>query len=374
MELTLSASESGKHSLRWSAAFAMAVLVHGTAAWLLLRSPITSGPVVPVVMFELPGSLDFPLPPREPGPADSHASLPGEALAAKAQGIGNEPPANSVDAVKPPAATKEAANVAGQAAVDTADNDRRPRDLQTPSNPAVTPDSGGGAGPVPVLRPAAIPGNGRFESMAGAPIDTSVGGNRERQFNGRSGTNQFREIFEHKQPNEPKEFKELRELEERLFKRPVSVAALPADRDRHDAPSHRPAPAIGADGAPRRNAIGILVEHPATARETGISPLGQFVAGSQASTVERPGSLGSGVAATNGSAASSSRGLSAGHTNPTQTDIHNQIPHETVASVGGPSINGTALVRPGSGTGTVGGQAKTRIGAVNGTSIRTKSP
>jgi hypothetical protein len=48
-----------------------------------------------------------------------------------------------------------------------------------------------------------------------------------------------------------------------------------------------------------------------------------------------------------------------------------------VAPVGGPSINGTVMTRPGSGTGTpavIGGLTKTTVGTLNGATIRPKHP
>ncbi len=167
---------------------------------------------------------------------------------------------------------------------------------------------------------------------------------------------------------------------------PIAGSTLPAPGPTAPAANHGHArdlvqkPAIGADGGLARNAIGAVIEQravvPHAGAPLGLHPLpGAMSTAMQASGEHGPATTAAGAPLAAGNARPSDTGLSTGAANQWQAGHPDRALHASyVASIGGPAINGTAMSRPASSTGAVGGPAKVAAGGLNGSNFRTKYP
>jgi hypothetical protein len=159
-----------------------------------------------------------------------------------------------------------------------------------------------------------------------------------------------------------------REASDKTKVRPVkkaTIAGAPlAGRNVEHVHNRDLAPPAGSDGSLRRNAVGAIVEpaKPAdhgvdTVRGAAAPPTAVVTRGLDAKPVIGNASIGK---------------LSAG--TPPAGDHGAGAAAVTVVRMNGPSISGTGLTRPGSGTSVIGGPAKIAAGAIGGNSFRPKHP
>ena len=207
----------------------------------------------------------------------------------------------------------------------------------------------------------ATPGNGPRENGAGAPIDTRITVHQGRRA-----------------PNS-NEVKEIRELNERLFKKLKTVIAPAIDPAHLNIHNHQLKLPLGTDGAPVRNAVGSIIEHriagpqrslPATSDATRQVFSTMPTAGTQ-EWEERA----SGMVSTGDTAKQLNGLVPAIGANPMQ--LNNRTPKTpalAIVTTNSPAVNGTGMIRPGSGGGAVGGPAKVVAGAIGGSSFRPKHP
>ncbi len=129
-------------------------------------------------------------------------------------------------------------------------------------------------------------------------------------------------------------------------------------------PIHRQASPAGSAAGPQRNAIGVVVSQDKTVPNRNGAMHNTASLTTVTPSAPSSGSPPHAFNATPGNANTSI-------TNAGQGPIGNHLsgaPAPTIVS--GPSINGTGLIRPGSGTGAVGGAAKVAAGVLNGNSFR----
>jgi len=148
---------------------------------------------------------------------------------------------------------------------------------------------------------------------------------------------------------------------------PIAPVTNVGHRRAHD--QHQKPPGV-ANGVPQRNAIGAVVDK--SVKPGNTSPIGA-AAPINTST----------AAPTTNSAPPPGAGAMVHDPKPPinppsgATQIGNHAAGSTalaIVTTSGPSINGTGMIRPGSGTGAVGGAAKIASGVVSGSSFRPKHP
>jgi hypothetical protein len=123
----------------------------------------------------------------------------------------------------------------------------------------------------------------------------------------------------------------------------------------------------------RRNAIGASIEPRTATDQNAASPSGNAVQHSpllQAAARPPAGVPAAASAVTTVLAPTTDHGRAAQQLN--RPDI---MARGVVAmSVGGPALNGTAMIRPGAATGAIGGPAKTALGVISGANVRMRRP
>jgi hypothetical protein len=136
----------------------------------------------------------------------------------------------------------------------------------------------------------------------------------------------------------------------------------------------------GRNSSMQRNAIGAVVERRVTIQQGGPpDPVrhgsGTQQTGAQGSGVQETGLQGSSTAPTIEMAKLPVGITSTNNSNEPQFQHHDPASRGAVVPpIGGPSINGTGMIRPGQVTGALGGSAKTYAGVINGTGFRTRHP
>jgi hypothetical protein len=117
--------------------------------------------------------------------------------------------------------------------------------------------------------------------------------------------------------------------------------------------------------APARNAIGATVDHHVTAdRDVPASR----------SALQNPATQAAAAFASGMPVSATASGLAApNQSHQPQVNRLDPSAHGPIMlSAGGPAINGTAMIRPGSSTGAVGGSAKVMAGVISGSNVRMK--
>jgi len=214
---------------------------------------------------------------------------------------------------------------------------------------------------------------GTPESGAGAPIDTSITVHQGR--NALKGSREAKDL-----------------IKERVSKRskaaiaPGAAAApgnliapgaaiapgtAPAHQPAHD--DHKKVP-VSPDGGRQRNAVGAVVD--TSTKHTNSTASGTAVpANTPALTAGSPPQGPAAISPNTKPLAGGGPFGNSGASGTTQIGSH---PSGTaplaIATMGGPSINGSGMIRPGSGTGAVGGAAKIAAGVIGGSSFRPKHP
>jgi hypothetical protein len=156
---------------------------------------------------------------------------------------------------------------------------------------------------------------------------------------------------------------------------PVPGPAAPPATNHGSAPDLAHMPAMGADGRPARNAIGVIIEQrtiigPQAGTPLRVHPL-PGPGAIHASGEHGPATTPAGAPLAASSAAAPPTGaanqMHAGRSYQTSLPSH-------TATVGGPAIGGTAMIRPASSVATVGGSAKTVTGVISGANVRMRHP
>jgi hypothetical protein len=234
-----------------------------------------------------------------------------------------------------------------------------------PSGPHVkTPPPDVPANTVPIGafgQPHPPAGNGTKENNeVGTPIDTRITVHQGRQAPNSNG------------------LKEIREFKEGLFKK-AKIAIAPAiDPIRLSIRSHQPTSPLGTDGAPARNAVGAIIKHRAAALQSTPPapsdairqvPSGMPTTGPQISRERAPGMVSTGDVAKPLNGSVPAIGVS-----PMPSSHPSKTTALAIVTTNGPVVNGTEMIRPGSGSGAVGGPANVIAGAISGSSFRPKHP
>jgi hypothetical protein len=378
-------------SLRWIVAFVAVALTYGVAAWMVLRPADrqrdVNGPVLEINLGDTPAAVPSGDRASEPAiaatPAGDNAqgalSDSGDAAArvAGASASRADPGGAASDAEHGSAAAPKTA------ALDKAENHAitQPQPLADtaaeapPETRAPAPDSGGGRRPTATPPRVVTPDT----SAARAPIDTSITVNQ--------GTSLLRSAKGRLSRLPLPQLKltpplaTLNERNEIFAKKPTPLAGLtlPAIGLAAPAANHGRAqdlvhkPAMGDDGGLARNAIGIVIAHhtvmPPAGAPLGLHPLsGAMSIAMHAAGEHRPATTAAGAPLPATNAKPSEAGVSTG-----AASEQARRP-STVASIGGPAVNGTGMARPALNTGAIGGPARAATGGLNGSSFRTKYP
>jgi hypothetical protein len=274
-----------------------------------------------------------------------------------------EGPQSSVSSSAAPNQIKEGAARDGAGVAPADQNGKRVVDTSGPR--AKTPlksDAPVDAAPVGALgQPHLLaPSHGTKENGESSPIGTRIVVHQGRQAPNSNGV------------------KELRDLKERLFKN-SKTAILPAIDPTHlSVHNHQQTSPLGTDGAPARNAVGAIIEHRAVGpRSNPPSPSDatrQLSSGVPTTGTPALGERARGTA-TDDPAKPLNGTVPAISPSPTQLVNHpSKTPALAIVTTNSPAVNGTGMIRPGSGGGAVGGQAKIVGGAINGSAFRLKHP
>jgi hypothetical protein len=214
-----------------------------------------------------------------------------------------------------------------------------------------TPETASGR--QPGIKP--IPSDSTKEGISGSPIDTSI------------------TVHQGRRPNkDPKSMSvNGRAFLGHLLNKSKSPT-IPGVANHHDA--HKPQQKLlgGGHDAPMRNAIGAHVEHRAMAHHDAASPIGKSTVQGivpQGASTPSPGAQGP-VSPTSGPVAATNQNRGMPPINHTEPPAHGPV----TLPLGGPAINGTAMIRPGSSTGAIGGSTKTMAGVISGSNFRMRHP
>jgi hypothetical protein len=201
-----------------------------------------------------------------------------------------------------------------------------------------------------------VPGDGAKDGTWGAPIDASIA------------------VHQGRRPNKDPKIMSIngRALLGRLLDKSKSPT-IPGVAGHHDTTRpHQNLPGSG-QGEPARNAVGAHIEHRVMAHRDTASPIGKsatqgFVP--QGPSAPSPGAQRPASASTLGSAAATTqnRGM------PPIDRLASPAPGAVALSAGGPAINGTAMIRLGSGASAIGGSVKTVAGVISGANVRMRHP
>jgi hypothetical protein len=211
-----------------------------------------------------------------------------------------------------------------------------------------------GAGQQPSIKP--VPGDGARDAIWNSPIDASIAVHQGRKPNkdSRSALLPGRALLGH------------------LLNKSKS-GITPGVAVHHDAPRLQQKLPAGGQGEPARNAIGAHIEHRAMVHRDAASPVGKSAGQSvvpQGAGTASPGVQGAASASAPGTVTATiqNRGTP-------PVDRPAALAHGLVTlSAGGPAINGTAMIRPGAGTGAIGGSVRTVAGVISGSNVRMRHP
>ena len=361
--------EKATDALRWGTAFAVVASVYGVGAWLLLRQNPSGSDPGGWVVLDLPRMPEFPLAPGERGafPASgvSERGAPSEALDAGARAAQNERTANLGEAGRGTEIDNE--RPAGPDGIKPAGRDQPSSDPATPEKGEPPAATGGSTHPVLAARPSTARDGGVADLLAKMPIDTRITVYQARPFSTLKGVGPPKQLLGVRQLNVQNE---LKQLQERLFKRPVSIAAVAPNHV--SSAGHAPIPSPSGAGAAERNAIGILVEHHATSEPAVLPGQSRQATAASASGPLASGPLGIPVAVAR---PSSAREAATGDAHAMQGANHGSSGPVTATAAASAGINGTGMTRAaGSMTAFVGGPTRTSAGIINGTSFRARVP
>jgi hypothetical protein len=230
---------------------------------------------------------------------------------------------------------------------------RPPAGSETAGSPEVQPEPRSGAGSATENagdhQPAVKPGVGDpvRENIWESPLDTRITVNQGRASN--------------KKPRGMGVAVRAISLRLQNKSRLAMVPMVPGVAVHHDAYHQRQKPTRmffrASVSFPARNAVGANI-NPRTASQVSHSPSQNLVL--QGARTPAFGALAS--ASTTGPG-------------PVAATDHNRGAHGVVAmAAGGPAINGTTTIRPGAGTGTIGGPPRAATGVLRGTDFRTRHP
>jgi hypothetical protein len=226
-----------------------------------------------------------------------------------------------------------------------------------------------------------VPGDGTKDSMWNSPIDASIAVHQGRRPSNKAP----------RSPGLPG-----RALLGQILNK-SKLAPVPGLAHHHDAQKFQPTLSGDGHGAPARNAIGARIEHRVMARRNAASPAGNAAAQSVApqGTSAASGAQGAAAASTPGAAAASISGVAAvlapgaaaaATPGTAAATTQNRVTPPAgrmdppvrgalvVVSSGGAAINGTAMVRRGSGTGAIGGSVKPAVGVISGSNVHLRHP
>jgi hypothetical protein len=202
-----------------------------------------------------------------------------------------------------------------------------------------------------------MPGHGAKENEASAPIDSHI-----TVYQGRPAANSS----------------EIRELKERLSKKSKTAIAPAIDGTRASVHNHQQTSPLGTDGAPARNAVGAIIERRATVPQSGPSAPSDALrqgAGLPPPDAQVSGARSPGTASTGDAAKQLSGAPPASSANAMPPGSHpSKATALAIVTANAPVVNGTAMMRPGSSGGAVGGPAKVVTGAISGSSFRPRHP
>jgi len=237
-------------------------------------------------------------------------------------------------------------------------------DTQAPASPAV-PSAGTGntsqSSGIDTQSPAAgkaVPAESAKEGTSSAPIDTRI------------------TVHQGRTPN--KITKSVgavtTAIQEHLLGKSSKRATIPGMAGHTHAHDQRQNPSGSPVGkssgavanAPTRNAIGAMVEHHVTANRDAAATAGHSIPQSPAAQAAATSASGTQAPASGLAAAIQNHNMQQINlpTSPAQAHI--------ALSAGGPAINGTAMIRPNSSTGAVGGSPKVMAGVISGSNVRMK--
>ena len=151
---------------------------------------------------------------------------------------------------------------------------------------------------------------------------------------------------------------------------PTNAMAPATNPGHHHVQDQHQKPAGVANGVPQRNAIGAVVDksvRPGNTSPIGAAaPINTSTAAPTTNTAPPPGA---------GAIVHDPKPPINPPSGTTQTGSHAAgTTALAIVTTSGPSINGTGMTRPGSGTGAVGGSPKIASGVVSGSSFRPKHP
>jgi hypothetical protein len=377
--LSFPKSERAMDYLRWGAAFVAVVLVYGVAGWLLLRPTGwqrgVNGPVVEIDLSH--PTQHAAIPPADRAVSSVEKSAPGTDVPGAPPGpAGEQQDVATKDHADEPVKTQPgtpAEKGSQTSSTDVTDNGRAGRPIAGPPR-IVTPDHSTAA------------------SIMRAPIDASitVGQGRSLLRSAKGGT-PFRGVQGPQLKLAPLAVTSpliaTSKVHGDLFsKKPTSVAgsALPVPAPMAPSANHgytlnlADQPAMGADGRPARNAIGAIIERGTPAAHAG-APLGihSLVGPSaiHASAEHSPATTATGSPLAASTLRAGAAGLPTGTVNQRQAGHPDQASLAShIATVGGPAIGGTAMIRPASSTAAVAGSAKAMTGVISGANVRMRHP
>jgi hypothetical protein len=190
------------------------------------------------------------------------------------------------------------------------------------------------------------------EGGAGGPIDTSITVHQGRRT--------------------------IKDIKESLLKKP-KIAVAPATGLKLDhIHIHLQGPLVGPDGGLHRNAVGTVViqavKHGNAATGGAAAPTTTSVA---APTTTTAAPQGSGAIIHDPSTKAPGGNVPVVNSSPGAPQIGNHASGTAalaIVTARGPSINGTGMIRPGSGAGVIGGPAKIAGGFISGSSFRPRHP
>jgi hypothetical protein len=389
-------SERAVDCLRWGIAFVAVTLAYGVAGWMLLRpTGWQLGVNAPAVEIDLSDPTRF----TAVRPTDRETGLPEETKAPSMdapgttgdrQDVMREPPPGGAatdknDGTAPEGAKDGSSDTAEEvAAKDKVDDVTRAQPGTPAEKASETPpgtdaaDSGGAGRPIATPPRMIPPDSSTAASIMHAPIDTSVTVNQGKNLlRSAKGVPQFRGVAAPQLKLAP--LLAMPKDRTDLFSKkpnPVAGSTQPIAPAAYHSSAQDLAqkPAMGVEGRLARNAIGVVIEQRAALPQAG-APLGVHplpgAATTHASGAHGPATTPAGAPLAAGTVKPSNGGLSTGATNqhPDQAALASHI-----ASVGGPAIGGTTMIRPASSIAAVGGSAKTMTGVISGTNVRARRP
>lgn len=390
--LTFLKSERTIDYLRWIAAFVAVVLTYGAAAWMMLRPAgwqlDANAPSIQINLRDMPQSPAGPPSDRASEPAIAADPTEDNAQRALSDAVDTAPRVAGASASRADAgrdgdtdAKDGSPDAPKTAALDEAENPSMTQPRSSADTAAEAPakteapaaDSSGGGRPTSIPPGVVTPDTSAPASIARAPIDTRITVNQGRSLlRTAKGRSQFSALPLPQLKLTPP-LAALKDRNEPFAKKspPVAGSTLQAiaPAANHGHADFAQKPAMGDDGGLARNAIGVVIARHTVMPQAG-APLGIHpLPGAMSIAMHAAGEHGLATTATGVPLAANS----AKPTDATAATNQWRSDHAgSIASMGGPAVNGTGMSRPASTTGAAGALAKAPTGGLNGSSFRTK--